>query len=189
MSEQLERITLDPSMSSVEGSPAKTSAIAEKWQESTAHEVVYGASTSESFAYYDPAMHLLRTSQLSLGWDLNECFATLPKSGSMQNGRLYRRPQSEPPIGATEYGYWPTPDVRGFTNEGSIAMLCRKVSSYPELRAMSYRGNKKYRFKYWSNPEEFAQESIRIGKLNPAWLEWLMGYPNGWTESKVAATR
>lgn len=27
------------------------------------------------------------------------------------------------------------------------------------------------------------------GKLNPQWLEWLMGFPNKWTESSVLVTR
>jgi hypothetical protein len=24
----------------------------------------------------------------------------------------------------------------------------------------------------------------RLGPMNPAWVEWLMGYPIGWTESE-----
>lgn len=61
-------------------------------------------------------------------------------------------------------------------------MLCHRVSSYAELRGMSYRGNKAYRMKYWTNVEEHSQEATRIGLLNPRWLEWLMGYPEDWTE-------
>ena len=29
----------------------------------------------------------------------------------------------------------------------------------------------------------------RIGRLNPEWVEWLMGYPIGWTELNVLETQ
>jgi hypothetical protein len=28
-----------------------------------------------------------------------------------------------------------------------------------------------------------------LGSLNPAWLEWLMGYPEGWTDLKDSVTQ
>ena len=30
---------------------------------------------------------------------------------------------------------------------------------------------------------------IGCGPLNPTWLEWFMGFPDGWTESVHSATR
>lgn len=29
----------------------------------------------------------------------------------------------------------------------------------------------------------------KIGLLNPAWVEWLMGYPTGWTELNASETQ
>jgi len=34
------------------------------------------------------------------------------------------------------------------------------------------------------NPEEKPAEMESIGSLNPEWVEWLMGYPVGWTDLK-----
>jgi hypothetical protein len=28
----------------------------------------------------------------------------------------------------------------------------------------------------------------RLGQMNPAWVEWLMGYPTGWTELDASET-
>lgn len=34
------------------------------------------------------------------------------------------------------------------------------------------------------NLVEFMQRQGHIGKLNPEWCEWFMGFPKGWTELK-----
>jgi len=34
-----------------------------------------------------------------------------------------------------------------------------------------------------------AHEANLIGQLNPTWVEWLMGYPSGWTDLKVSETQ
>jgi hypothetical protein len=31
--------------------------------------------------------------------------------------------------------------------------------------------------------------SLENGALNPTWVEWLMGFPLGWTDSGPSATR
>ena len=33
-----------------------------------------------------------------------------------------------------------------------------------------------------------AREGVR-GQLNPTWVEWLMGFPLGWTDLKVSVTQ
>lgn len=103
---------------------------------------------------------------------------------------------------------WPTPDTRGFCNEGSMKMLAKKASSKAEFDGMAYRGGNKEKF--WPTPQASdnrdrgcmedpsIQRRIKIGKqiglttavkekrgsgsLNPQWVEWLMGYPEGWTD-------
>ena len=33
------------------------------------------------------------------------------------------------------------------------------------------------------------KENLTSGQLNPTWVEWLMGYPSGWTDLKVSETQ
>lgn len=42
-----------------------------------------------------------------------------------------------------------------------------------------------------NNLHEVVEATPRgiIGRLNPAWIEWLMGYPIGWTELKHSETQ
>tara|TARA_Y100001937_G_scaffold60064_1_gene82361 strand:- start:131 stop:721 length:591 start_codon:yes stop_codon:yes gene_type:complete len=96
---------------------------------------------------------------------------------------------------------WPTPDVRGFTNQGALEMLSQKLNSNQEFDGMTHRAGRKKKSKMWptptardykdngSSPAELARNSVTLathagGSLNPQWVEWLMGYPEGWTDLK-----
>jgi hypothetical protein len=58
---------------------------------------------------------------------------------------------------------WPTP-------RAAIGMNMRLTENMAKLR------HKKY-----LETEVAYQESAPGGQLNPTWVEWLMGYPTGWT--------
>ena len=94
---------------------------------------------------------------------------------------------------------WPTPDTRGFCNEGSMKMVAKMAASKAEFDGMCYRGGNKEKFwptpvarMYKDNgksPSELERNSETLamvagGSLNPTWVEWLMGYPKGWTDLK-----
>lgn len=67
------------------------------------------------------------------------------------------------------------------------------VTLYPTPTACSYGRNKG-----GQNPEGKVRLSLESmarqgglghrGKLNPAWVEWLMNYPTGWTAFALSAT-
>ena len=96
-------------------------------------------------------------------------------------------------------GWWPTPDTRGFTNEGSLQLLAKNTETKEEFCAMSHRAGRKRHDKFFptptardykdngSSPAELQRNSVTLethagGQLNPTWVEWLMGYPEGWTD-------
>ena len=80
--------TLKTSTSSQAVSRAKTSQSLEKVKASQDRGLVFGQKCVASLAKYDPDTQLLKTYQCSFIEDLNVYSATLPKSGTIVNGRL-----------------------------------------------------------------------------------------------------
>jgi hypothetical protein len=157
-------------------------------------------------AKFDPDSHLWRTVQCSLLEDLNESLQTLPQWGMTVDGELYLLPTLVQNIKDEEYGLWRTPDTgaggtSGLLKEGKThrqngqpiqVRLVDQVQNprlWPTPQASDHRdrGN-------MSNPS--IQRRVEIGKqislsqsvdptsgqLNPTWVEWLMGWPVGWTD-------
>src|SRR5262245_12787581 len=157
------------SMSSAEDSPAKTLAkpitAAEDWQESGAG---CGQSLRESFAFYDPVTRSLKTSQQSLFGGLEQFSATLPKSGSMRNGRLFRRARWVPHTCGTACSLWPTPrrqdGGRSLPKGGTWRGTCYYNAKGEKLQA---------------GVESRMRFVIGPGPLSPLFTEWLMGFPRG----------
>ena len=137
---------------------------------------------------------------------------TFPKAGMIANGRAYRLRMSERRILGRGYGSyafptpransqkspckhgeggmdlqtfvqaWPTPDVRGYTNRGSLEMLDKKTSGKSELMGMAYRAGRKKIEKLFPTPlAPRPHDSENTGQLSPDWVEALMGYPLHWT--------
>ena len=186
MSESWQLPMFTGSMSFAADSHVRTSLLPAVGQGSTGKGLDYGQSTPVLLAKYDPATSSWRTSQHCLEGGLEEFLETWPRSGSMLNGIAYRLPPLAPRKDETDSGLWPTPDTRGFVNEGSVAMLAKKCRTWQEYSAMAYRCAEGKKKKYWKG--EITDSPI-IGRLNPAWVEWLMGYPEGHSDCTDWETR
>jgi len=86
---------------------------------------------------------------------------------------------------------WPTPDVRGFTNQGALEKLKHSAKDREEFSRMAYRKGEKKKQKVWPTPtaqdstgDSSTPRSAVSGCLNPTWVEWLMGFPLEWTVLK-----
>jgi hypothetical protein len=96
------------------------------------------------------------------------------------------RPQSGGDDLATRVAKWPTPTVGDIWNsEKSVEQGVKKkhlnafVKKYPTpTKCDSWAGNLKVGF---NNPTTLSQSFQAEGQLNPDWVEWLMGWPIGWT--------
>jgi len=209
--------TSKTSTSSQADFPARTSQSQEKGQESKKERgLVFGQSCTVSLAKYDPDMHSLRMYQCSLFGEEQELLLILPKSGTIVNGRLSEQTMLVHGIEGKGSGSWPTPqamdarqDVRmrselsekakkgGCSNlreevhrrtfptprgsEGGIGM-CGGQGSRDMLIDLKEDGQ-------ITETERKAMQSGNGGQLNPTWVEWLMGFPLGWTDLKDSETQ
>lgn len=194
--------------SSVEDSRAKIYLAQERARESTEREADCGLNFQESLARYDPATHLWRTRQCSLFEDSDECLETFPKSGMTRNGLLWERTMWERHTSERECGFWRTPDAgaggeisdekaadyaAGKPRKSGSAIqirLCDQVRHrklWPTPKCQNSRTALRDRGK--SNLGEVVHGGIetlptKTARLNPNWVEWLMGWPIGWTDLK-----
>lgn len=279
--------------SSAVASRVRTSPTPERGRASRANARDSGRSSSESLARFDPATSSWRTWQLSLTGGSTLFSATLPKSGMMRNGTLYRLPRLELRTGAREsllllgtpratqairshafrkgrlpspeefVQNWPTPTVADTftdklkssqTKDGSMHSVTlghavqmwptpcamdmaermgklredkkggclpnlptmvklreqsevpytkkgMRAAMFPTPNTRDWKGgiskqsmegkickSGKY-FKAGPTLPNVVEKQGSNGQLNPTWVEWLMGFPLGWTASSASETQ
>jgi hypothetical protein len=192
-------------MSYLAGFHAKTSARQEKAQELTESEAECGEKWRASFAKYDPDMSLWRTHQCSLLGDLEPFSETWPQWGLMRDGECWEQLTLERTIRGTGFGLlgnkaiadtpsgnWPTPTCADiYTDQLKSSQqkkglmhsvsLGQAVQMWPTPTAHNSKETNAPSEKNRNTPTLAAQAG---GKLNPPWVEWLMGWPIGWTDLK-----
>ena len=94
---------------------------------------------------------------------------------------------------ATAVKMWPTPTACEWKGRGPNSKqqgLAEKVRQYPTPKAQDSRAALHDRGK--SNLGEVIHEienvTVVSGRLNPTWVEWLMGLPIGWSDLNCSAT-
>ena len=193
---------------------AKTSAQQEKAQELMENDQDSRKRWQGLLGKYDPATHSLKTAQCSLFGDLIPSSVILPRWGSMQTGELYQRQTLVRPTAEKESGLWPTPcamdssatmvetqeqwETRNREKKaknpklGEVQKSLRSVVTWPtpvcqDSRHATTRHLDPKNQHWKSNLGEVVMslEKPNIGgRLNPTWVEWLMGWPLGWTDLK-----
>ena len=142
-------------------SPANPSAKQDNNEEKTTTEIS-GPTRRESLARYDQELSSWRTHPDCFGSTELLSSVTLPASGMTAGGKLFPLvPQARCTSGSGG-GAWPTPTAsdRKGGGKGSI----RKDTG-----------------KRREDRLDHLLEPGQQGKLSPDWVEWLMGWPVGWT--------
>jgi hypothetical protein len=120
----------------------------------------------------------------------------------MRNGTAYLLPPLVPLTGATGFGSSPTHSIPTPTAQDHIE---RRSTSTETLNYATNKSVSLDRFaKMWptpvarmwkdnASPAEYRRNEIPLaaqvgGSLNPTWVEWLMGFPLGWTALDPSAT-
>jgi hypothetical protein len=107
------------------------------------------------------------------------------------------------PIGYITKNTWPTPAARDYMNTNSmeclmqgrfVDQLANRVkmveNKWPSPKARDWKDGKTAGVSNRQSPDlgKVVGQSKTTGSLNPMWVEWLMGWPIGWTDLKPLET-
>jgi hypothetical protein len=185
---------------------ARTLVPQEKAQALTARGLECGERWHGLLARFDPNSHLWRTVQCSLVEDLNESFQTLPQWGMTVGGELYLLPTLVQTTNENESGLWRTPDTGAGGTSGLLKQgQSKRANGQPiQIRLVDQVNNPHLwptpNARDWKDSQTSGNrkspglgvvahiwKAIAGGSLNPLWVEWLMGWPLGWTDLKPLA--
>jgi len=98
--------------------------------------------------------------------------AGLPGGAATGNGENERpEPDDEQPCGRCSGSVWRTPDANTDRGAMSESLFQRRVKARQPININAQVAH-----------EERQKSGATVGQLNPAWVEQLMGYPDGWTD-------
>jgi hypothetical protein len=152
-----------------------------------------GEKWQGSFAKYDQSSCLWKTHQCSLIEDWEQFLGIWPTSGSMLNGECWERQILEQNTTEKEYGllpdnekffHTPTTGSSGGSNSRK-ALKKRKEAIWPTPTTPSGGGN--------AGGSGAHKNALKNGtyipsSINPSLYEWLMGWPQEWTDLKPLET-
>jgi hypothetical protein len=164
-------------------SPARTSALQEMEQAWKESEADLSGKCTDSLGTWNPYSYSWKTSQQSEREGLQRSSENWPAWGMTVDGQLYQPQKLEPRTCARGGSYLPTPTVFGnhqnkLKGKSHLIGLSTAVKMWPTPRARDWKGKGKDCL------------DLKVGgQLNPPWVEWLMGFPIGWTELSAWATQ
>ena len=198
-----EQLTLFPAASPASRSPSPGS------DEAREMTVTSGLRCCELLRSSGPAGCLVKMLLASSIWRSTRCFLTWKPSVTPGGRLLFLLRPSTPRTGGTDAPSWPTPMAAVRMWPTPSASDCGRTAINPHLtrngtiRHIGKNGGQSYaRLDAVAAmfPTPTASEADRGGKgyrhgglrcvipeesgqLNPDWVEWLMGFPPGWTEA------
>lgn len=124
---------------------------------------IFGRTSGDCVCTFDRDSSSWKRSQGSLfKGDLDERSPILLPQGMMQNGSIFPLAPSEHHTHERGCSLWPTPTSRDWKS-GKSSKETMERNSRPLSEVVG-------------------------GQLNPTWVEWLIGFPLGWTDSGPSAT-
>lgn len=151
---------------------ARTSARQVAASESTARKVDCGQKWLELWAKYDHLSSSWKTAQCSLFEDLERSLVIWPTWGMAHDGACFQHAPLVRHTHGKDCFYWHTPTANDCKPAGQAEM--REVEKW--LKGAAIKNT------YIRLRSLLAARCGRREPPNPPFLEWLMGWPIGWTE-------
>lgn len=158
--------------------------------------VTSGQRCSELYRNSGPLGWLVKTLLESSQWRSTRCFLTWRISDTPSKRLLFRLAPSMPRTDGTDAPLLPTPAARDCKGANSMKHLTREgkrnhtdqlanaVKLFPTPTARCSTGPSQTETRQGGSD---LQTEIG-GQLNPTWVEWLMGFPTGWTDLDALET-
>ena len=167
-----------------------------------------GPPSLTSYGSFDLSTCSWKTPQRSLLEGLTGGSVIFSRSGMMRNGRLFRRPTRELPTFENGCGSWLSPTVRDWKDSPGMSFGQRKNGRWRDdyLPRQVYKmtwptptagdskasgsrkhpGSKAHAGTSLTDAAVFGgghgpRDPSNRQRLNPSWVEWLMGWPIGWS--------
>ena len=136
-----------------------------KYRESIGRTTVPPGNLAEQIQYGKPTTHMWRTPDAHSG------------RGPSSEKRMKMKLEKGMPISINDqvahpHLMWPTPTTRDYKDSGKAVINSHRDSILPVRVAKK-------------DKEQWVKGG---GSLNPTWVEWLMGYPSGWTDLNHSET-
>ena len=179
----------------LEAFPAKTSPVQEKAKALRESDHPCGNTWRESLEKFDLDTHTWKTHQCLWDEDLQPSSVILPKWGMMRSGVLWERTTLPRLTSGTGSGSWATPQARDWKGPSGRSMkgeendLPNQVKKWPTPTTRDYKGvppdgyfrGGELQTDTVDRAVHAVSDGNNNGALNPTWVEWLMGWPIGWT--------
>jgi len=162
----------------------------------------YGRGFETPLAIYDPVTSSWKTYKDTYPWAELPSLEKLPVSGIASNGVLFPRQPLARFIDVIVSSLWPTPRASTAMGEDLTNVAERLQKGKP------YKGRLEEALALWPTPvarggldggahsratmkklEGTSYEVPKTGQMNPVWVEWLMGFPEEWTDLKDLETQ
>jgi len=153
---------------------------------------ICGPTLPVSLARFDHTSSSCRMCQMSLSGHYQLFSKTFPKWGMMRRGVLWQLPKSEHHIKEKGGFFLPTPTasdgMRTNLTYGAGNLTLKGAIMFPTPNASE--GDKITGLENQMSLTKMGRQGTlgNGGKLNPEWVEWLMGWPIGFTECAHVVT-
>jgi hypothetical protein len=175
---------------------------------------ICGHGFEKPLASYDPDTQSWKMFGAISLWEVSPSLVNLPPSGTTRNGVLFLRLPWEPITAETVSSSWPTPTTMDYLPARSEEALRRQMDNnrpgrtgaptlkdavghpdrWPTPTARDFKGAAGFKNEKRNLSDLTYLAQVRSGtrtgqdgnggSLNPTWVEWLMGFPPGWTDLK-----
>ena len=132
----------------------------------------------------------------TLRWASTKCLLTWKAKTTPCNRLLFQLAPWTPRTDEIEFGFWATPRASSAMSAANIekraedkfpnleTQVARSLLPTPTTQDASNNGG----------ASQYNRNSLPLnaeigGALNPTWVEWLMGYPEGWTDCEDSETQ